>query len=188
MGSGIPSPCPDCCLQGIGAQTCGFVFVHPLEHTQTKSSSLGVHCSPLEIISAWVKMLGINLGACFREQQRQTGQSTAPSWSMKPSSNSKNQSSHMQRILRCAVRTGKTSKNDKDKRGSPGKLETGETGDRRNVFLHFSSLINSKGTFRLSPWSSNTTAKPKRRAPPTRNSGGMLASRQTRTLLVPCPI
>ena len=99
MGSGIPSPYPDCCLQGIGAQTCGFVFVHPLEHTQTKSSSLGVHSSPLEIISACVKMLGINLGTCFREQQRQTGQRTAPSSSMKPSSNSKNQSSHMQRIL-----------------------------------------------------------------------------------------
>src|SRR5258707_9049162 len=72
----FPTSCCGKLPLGIGAHACRFVFVHPLEHAQTKSSSLGVHSSPLEIISACVKMLGINLGTWFREQQRQTGQRT----------------------------------------------------------------------------------------------------------------
>jgi hypothetical protein len=81
------------------AHACRSAFVHPPEHFQTKSSSLGVHSSPLELITTRVRRLGMNLGTCFREQQRQTGQRTAPSWSMKPSSDSKNHSSDIWRIL-----------------------------------------------------------------------------------------
>src|SRR5437879_2399726 len=56
---------------------CDFVFVHPLEHTQT-STSRGLP-----------KRFGKSFGTCFREQQRQVGQRTAPSVSMMPSSCSK---------------------------------------------------------------------------------------------------
>src|SRR6266404_2215719 len=56
---------------------CDFVFVHPLEHTQT-STSLGLP-----------KRSGKSFGTCFKEQQRQVGQRTVPSASMTPSSGSK---------------------------------------------------------------------------------------------------
>src|SRR5580704_6343180 len=41
-----------------GAHACRSVFVHPPEHFQTKSSSLGVHSSPLELITTRVRRLG----------------------------------------------------------------------------------------------------------------------------------
>src|SRR5439155_11644993 len=60
-----------------GRGACCFVFVHPLEHTQTDNSR------------GLPKRSGKDFGTCFCEQHRQVGQRTAPSSPMTPSSSSK---------------------------------------------------------------------------------------------------
>src|SRR6266849_1987100 len=70
---------------GFRPRACRFVFLHPLEHTQTKSP---LHRKHLPLPKVWEKLTS------FREQQRHIGQRTAPSWSITPSSYSKNQLFH----------------------------------------------------------------------------------------------